>query len=238
MADEVQMIRAIEKACEFCERTFSHDELIEVLKADDDVQKQICLLNLERLDTQDEAELLVFHLTNQIGVVRECASRKINEFLAKNGETEQNGKYDNLFQTEYVIRSFLLAVNDINPNICRLIIETLPAIEDKAHFLDMLYERFGFVFEELEKLKRSNWYTKKLFNLYWCLEALSVLEAPIDERFEAVIQRCAGFREYTIREKTALVLSRLEATSPAVDEVKDLLKQDTNFYVKRLCEGF
>lgn len=236
MVENIEILKEIEKACEFCERNFTHKELMDVLRGDDDVQKQICLLKVDSLESQEEADLLVFHLTGHHGIVRESAAQKINELILN--KINLNRKYNNLFQTKYVMDSILLAVNDINPNICRLIIETLPAIEDKAYFLEKLYVRFEYVFEELEKLKRSNWYTKKLFNLYWCLEALAVIVAPVDARLESVLNRSGRFRDYTIREKTALVLLGLGETSFALEELKTLLKNDSNFYVKRFARNF
>lgn len=236
MVENIEILNKIEKTCEFCERNFTHKELMEVLRGDVDSQKQICLLKIDTLESQKEADLLVFHLTGHHGTVRESAAQKINEFVL--GKISPNGKYNNLFQTKYVMDSILLAVNDINPNICRLIIETLPAIEDKAYFLEKLYARFECVFEELEKLKRSNWYTKKLFNLYWCLEALAVIAAPVDSRLESVLNRSGRFRDYTIREKTALVLLGLGETPLALEELKKLLKNDHNFYVKRFAQNF
>ena len=117
-----------------------------------------------------------------------------------------------------------------------MIIEILPYIKDKDFFLSGLYERIDDVFDELEKLKRSNWYTKKLFNLYWCLEALAVLKAPVDKRLEYVLSKAGAFKDYTIREKTAMVLHYMTDTSPVIVELKEKLKNDNNFYVKRYSQ--
>ena len=144
--------------------------------------------------------------------------------------------YAAFFQTRHILDSLLKAVNDINPNICRMIIEILPYINEKEYFLENLYHRIDYVFEELEKLKRSNWYTKKLFNLYWCLEALAVIKAPADRRLEKVLEKSSVFRDYTIREKTAMVLSYLSETSPVLERIKENLKNDDNFYVKRYSQ--
>ncbi len=230
------LIKIIDEAGDFCERAFSHEELIEILKGEDDVKKQICLLKLEKLENEEEAMLLVFHLTDHHGIVRESCAQKISEFIL-------NGKYVNLFSEKYAADSFLRSINDINPNICRTMIEVLPIVMQgtlKEYFLERLYARFEEVFEELERLKRSNWYTKKLFNLYWCLETLAVLDAKIDERFFGVLSRTCAFREYTIREKSALVLSRADFSrkeSPSFSEellrLKESLKDDPNFYVRQ-----
>ena len=142
------------------------------------------------------------------------------------------------FQTKEIHDTLLKAANDINPNICRAIIEILPYVNDKNYLLDKLYKRFDEVFEELEKLKRSNWYTKKLFNLYWCLEALHALNPPYDKRIENVLSKTSKFKDYTIREKTAMVLSALVYSSEVLNNIKSALKTDDNFYVRRYSRDF
>ena len=101
-----------------------------------------------------------------------------------------------------------------------------------------LYKRFYEVYEELEKLKRSTWYTKKLFNLYWCLEALSNLQPQINKDFEDIIEQASKIKDYTIREKAAMVLSKLPETSEKIDKIKKALKDDENFYVRRYSQNF
>lgn len=226
MKEDIEIIKDIEKACEFCERDFSYEELIAVLKGENDVEKQICILKLKELKSQEDADLLVFHLTDHHGIVRESTAIKICELIC-------DERFSHLFQSEKILDSLLRAVNDINPNICRLIIDILPKIENKKHFLENLYKRFDFVFEEIEKLRRSNWYTKKLFNLYWCLESLASIKAPLNEDMERVLLRASKFREYTIREKVAMVVVSLDETSDVVDDIKSELSKDENFYVKR-----
>lgn len=236
MSEDVQMRinieKEIEKAAEFCEKEYSRIDIWDVLKIDSaqtpeiNIEKQICILKLDTILSQEEADLLAFHQTNHHGLIREACAQKINEFM-------KNPKCVQYFQTENISDILLKAVNDINPNICRLIIDVLPKLENKQYFLNNLYQRFEFVFDELEKLKRSNWYTKKLFNLYWCLESLAVLSAPADERIESVLQRSANFKDYTIREKTAMVLHFIESTTPILADIKEVLKTDDNYYVQR-----
>lgn len=236
MSENIQMINnietEIEKAVELCKKDYSRDDIWQILQInssenpDINIEKQICILKLDSVISQPEADLLVFHQTNHHGLIREATAQKINEFMKNSGFVQY-------FQTELISDTLLKAINDINPNICRLIIEILPKIENKQYFLDNLYKRFEVVFDELDKLKRSNWYTKKLFNLYWCLESLAVLNAPVDERMESVLKRSVVFRDYTIREKTAMVVHYLSETSSCIAEIKSLLKQDDNYYVKR-----
>ena len=236
MTNELKILNEIEKAVALCEKGYSHKEILDVLKTENDFEKQICLLKLDKITNQEEANLLVFQLTEHHGLIREATAIKINEF-AKNPNSVV------FFKTEQILDSLLKAVNDINPNICRLICDILPYvmennIVEKQYFLNNLYKRFYEIFEELEKLKRSNWYTKKLFNLYWSLEALGELKPNITETLENILQKTALFRDYTIREKTAMVLSLLEETSMTLEKIKTKLKNDDNFYVKRFSQKF
>lgn len=237
MSENIQIINNIEKEIEnaalLCSKEYSDADIFSILKIEStednkelDVEKQICILKLSTIKSQDEANVLVHHLTQHHGLIREATAQKINEFLSTK-------EYSMYFQTKVIADSLLKAVNDINPNICRTIIEVLPCLKNKNYFLSNLYERIEVVFAEIEKLKRSNWYTKKVFNLYWCLEALAVLKAPIDEKLESVLCRSAKFRDYTIREKTAMVISMLNNTSTEIDKIKAVLKNDDNFYVKQ-----
>ena len=239
MNKDVQMINKIEtdieKAAKFCEKKYSTEEIFNILKIssidypEKDIEKQMCIFKIAEISSQEEADILVFHLTNHPALIREACANKINELLKQE-------KFCIFFQTKEIADSFLNAVNDINPNICRLIIEILPCLKEKEYFLTGLYKRIDYVFEELEKLKRSNWYTKKLFNLYWCLEALANLKAPVDKRLEKALIKAGNFKDYTIREKTAMVLHYIRETNPELETLKEKLKQDENFYVKRYSQ--
>lgn len=222
----------IEKAVELCQKVYSRANILSIMQImsfeqpEINVEKQICILKLDDINSQEEADLLVFHLTNHHGLIREASAQKINEFM-------KHSAFVKFFQTETILDSLLKAINDINPNICRLIIEILPNIDNKDYFLAGLYKRFNIVFEEIEKLKRSNWYTKKLFNLYWCLEALATLNPQINENIESILLKAIKFREYTIREKVAMVLSCCYPITAAINDFRSVLKEDDNFYVKR-----
>ncbi len=237
MSEDIKILNEIEKAVILCEKEHTRDEIFDLLKTSSesdsqiDVEKQICILKLEDVRNQQEADLLVYHLTEHHGLIREACAHKINEFM-------QNPSLQNFFQTTKISDALLKAVNDINPNICRLIIDVLPYLKDKKYFLNNLYNRFDVIFDELEKLKRSNWYTKKLFNLYWGLEALCALSPDCDSKLQNVLQQCLKIREYTIREKTAMLLDSLKSDKDFINQAKQLLAQDTNYYVKRYAKNW
>ena len=236
MHDEIQILNEIEKAAGLCKKEYSHSDIIDVMKTENDFEKQICILKLQKLESQEEADLLIFQLTGHHGLIREAAAAKISEFIL-------NNRFLELFLNEKALTSLLKTVNDINPNICRMICSALPNLltdnnKEKQIFLKLLYQRFDEVFEELERLKRSNWYTKKLFNLYWCLEALAMTKPPVDIQLEKILEQASKIRDYTIREKTAFVLSKIESSSSKLNEIKSRLKTDDNFYVKRYSKAF
>lgn len=235
MCENIKILNEIQKAVEFCERKYTQEEIYRILELDSatnpqtDVEKQICILKLSDIPSQSEANLLVFHLTNHHGLIREAVATKINEFL-------KNPKTCTYFQSRDIMQSLLKAVNDINPNICRTIIEVLPYIQEKDYLKNGLYQTIDTIFLQLEMLKRSNKYTKKLFNLYWCLEALSQLEPATDGNLEILLKKCLTIRDYTIREKTAYLINCLKNHNGVVEEVKKHLKEDSNYYVKRYTE--
>ena len=137
------------------------------------------------------------------------------------------------FQTSFAKEKFLRAVNDVNPNICRMIIEILPYLQEKSEFLDALYDITLEVIEEAEKLNvrnRSHLYTKKIFNLYWCLEAVSQIVENTDKKLKQIVEKTYNSEEYTVREKTAKVIKKLN--TPEFDRYLKSLENDENFYVR------
>ena len=215
------------RACELCEKNFSYDELFEILKNGTDDEKQICILKIPRINSQQDADLLLFHLTNQHGTVREAAAEKINE-LMKNGCA-------NFFQTDFAREKLLCAINDVNPNICRFIIEILPLLNEsqKKKFFDELYDltlKVSYEARELNVRNRSHVYTKKIFNLYWCLETISAIVEKPSEKLGKIIEETFDSEEYTIREKTAKFLKKVNAKQYA--HFFKIMQNDENFYVK------
>ena len=43
-------MKTLSKAIEYCDTAFSHEEIINVLSSDDDIKKQLCILNLNNLN--------------------------------------------------------------------------------------------------------------------------------------------------------------------------------------------
>ena len=250
-----------ETACNLCEREFTHDEIINIIHSDNDIEKQICILKLQGVNSQAEADLLVFNLTNHHGIIRESVAIKLNELMCVSrvwrleeadecqrrrakpvdGDVrvlEQNSTGANFcqfFQTEKILNTLLDAIIDINPNICRLVIESLAGINDKKSFFGKLYNR---VVEEINDALAMNIrnkgyaYSRKVFKIFWYMEAVSELGYFEDEaKIQELLLKTYKFKDYTIREKSAklaaLVLGKYEIT-----DIVNTLKNDENYFVR------
>lgn len=218
-------MKMLSEAIKCCEDSYSHDDIIQVLKSDDDIKKQFCLIELKEINSQEEANILVFNLTNHSGPIRETSAFKIGELICQN-------EYKKYFQIKEIIDTFVKSITDINPSVSRYSVEFIKYVDD----VEYLYKR---IIEEIEKTlaqtdetvkNRSYVQNKKNFNLYWNLEAIISLSEKItpDEKIIEILRKTAKFNDYTIREKTAKVAANLE-----LKQILNLLKYDDNVYVKK-----
>lgn len=226
--DIENIIHNTETACKLCEQDFDYESIINILKTGNDNEKQICILKLDRLTNQQDANLLIKHLTNHHGIVREAVAIALNDLVLEKKQTQY-------IQTEEILNTLVNAVNDVNPNICRLIIDILPAINNKEYFLSKLYDRTLMTIKEADELNvrcRTHMYTKKIFNLYWCMEAISAIINQTSERLEKIIEQTSLSEEYTIREKTAKIICSVSNPTKKINRISELLINDENFYVR------
>lgn len=212
------------KAYELFDYNFSKSEIFDILKSDDDIKKQVCLIKLKTINSQEEAKLLVSVLTGQHGPVREICSFKINEFLKIEEDRE--------FFCGNEVRDILLnGLNDIIPTVARNILEVIKFLPEQEKVRNSLEKRIINLFdmpEEIESLSNHE-IIKKTFKLYWYLETLAEI-APMcqnDDDFHEIIKNTYCHEDYTIREKVAKILSQVDG----FDEFKAALKKDTNPYV-------
>ena len=218
-----------EQALEMSEKDFSHEELIEMLEKGNIPQKQIAALKLDTVNNQDEASLLVSNLTGCDGKIREAVALKINQILI----LEPN-KYFLFIYPEV----FANASIDINGNICRLVLDSVKVLIISAKFKEKYIQRIlCFINESFTELDnfifRDKKYVinKQLFKLYWCLEALKLFAEELpQELILPILSRTAKEREYTIREKTAQILVKLN--SEKFLKLVESLKLDENYYVR------
>ena len=214
------------RAYELFAEKFSHEEIFDVLKDSDDIKKQVCLLNLDKINSAEEAKILVSVLTGQHGPVREICSAKINEFL-------KNSEFIKFFDDEQISKTILDALNDIIPTVARNISEVINLFPQKEYLKEKLYERISEVancpFDEMPSGKHE--ISRTNFKLYWYLDALYYLTNEDDnsEILCEIIKKSYNHEDYTIREKVAALLSKLNG----FDEFKKVLLKDENPYVAR-----
>ncbi len=230
MNDYKNIIKNTEKACALCEKPFSHEEIINIIKGNNDLEKQICILRLEEIHSEQEAHLLIDNLTNQHGIIREAIAFKINEFM-------QNKNFNTFFQSKKAMDIILDAVIDMNPNICRQIIEILPFIIDKEYIFTSLYSRTMSVINEAKTMNRRNRgyiYSKKIFKLFWYMESIAVLGYFSNTgAIKEIIEQTCHFEDYTIREKCAKIIAH-SGREIELSKYKNILLNDENFFVRRM----
>lgn len=220
-----------ELACELSDKSFSHSELIEMLKDGNVPQKQYAALNLDSINNSKEGEILVRNLTGCDGKIREAVALKINQMLTS----------DSFSISPYIYpfpEIFADASIDINANICRLVIDSVMILKNNSDFKEKYLKKIllfiNEAFTEMDKfIFRDKKYVinKQLFKLYWCLEGLKLFvnDIPSNRLFE-ILEKTSQVKEYTIREKTAQILALTDNTifMPLINN----LKKDENYYVK------
>ena len=223
-----------EQALEMSEKEFSHSELIEMLRVGNIPQKQIAALKLDMVEGAEDAKVLISNLTGCDGKIREAVALKINKLLFQNGE---------LYSLFLFPEIFAAASIDINANICRLVIDSVSILKKDEGFKNLyLSKMMSYIqesFDELDKfIFRDKKYVinKQLFKLYWCLEALKLFKDTLSEKeLYPILERTSLEREYTIREKSAQIVADL--SSKKYDLIKDRLKSDENYYVRKALEN-
>lgn len=211
-----------------------YNDLIALLGSNDIKKKHFAVLELEEIKSRNDAKILVSNLINQDGKIREVVAFKINEFC-------QNPQYIEYFIDEDIFSTILQGIMDINGNICRYIV-TCGLFNNKdfqAYLCSKLPESIIKILEVIQKLdKNEKQYkiSKRNFQLYWCLEALSnIIDVISFDAIKQILFETGEFEDYTIREKTAKILSKIN--NPEIENLKNKLKNDENYYVRRFLES-
>lgn len=217
-----------EKALLLSEKDFTQEELLSILSGDNILEKQIALIKINILNNKKEAEILLSNLTGQDTRIRENTAYKIHDLF--------QSKYNAHFQHDEFINIFVNGVLDVNPSVCRAIIDSIQYIENKQLFFDILLNKIDLIMENLPKYgNKTHDISKKLFNLYWALEALSELKEIYQNNFEKIkklLLNTYDFSEYTIREKVAKILNITNFNDDELKNLKQKLINDENFYVR------
>ena len=222
-------MQMLSEAVKYCEKNFLHEDIINTLYTDNDLKKQLCLIELKEIKSQEDANVLVRNLTGHSGPVRETASYKILDLI-------QQEKYNIFFQEKNILNTFIKAITDINPSVSRNTVEILKYVIDKQYIYIGIIQEINNTLTELQNIKQNRSYVanKKNFNLYWNLEALSSIADIVSagEELVEILNKTANSNDYTIREKTAKVAIIYSQFKPELNKFVDILKNDDNFYVK------
>jgi hypothetical protein len=221
------------QALKLYEQDYTHEQLIEFLKSGNIVQKQISALKLDGILSKYDAQVLLSNLTGQDGKIREAVSMRINEFM-------NNPQYIMYFEAENNYKIFLDAIVDINANICRNVINAITNLKNNSEFCNKFCADLVIMTNELlDIIEKFNFQegkykvNKEVFKLYWCLETAYEFYYKINfEDLKQIIIRSKDIQEYTIREKTAKILSR-NFDDEELTNIKNKLKNDENYYVRR-----
>ena len=221
------------RALELYATELPHQELINLLADGNIVQKQIAALKLDNINTQQEAEILMANLVGQDGKIREAVSFRLQEFL-------KDKALHKLFINNAFSDIFLAAIVDINGNICRNIIAAISYLKDypefNGYFCDKLIEQTKNLISKVQEFDfQEGKYkiNKEVFKLYWCLETICSFTEYINQYIlKEILRQTKNIGEYTIREKTAKILSLIPCDNE-LSAMKQELKQDRNYYVRR-----
>lgn len=208
----------------------AHKRLITLLQSGSVAEKQAATISLETIKNENEAEILINNLTNCDGKIREAVSFRLREFVPQNPT----------FYAKFA-SVFLDAIIDINGNICRNTIDAIKSLksfdEFTSEFAKNLVERTLAIippikaFDIQEGKYKIN---KEVFKLYWYLETISEFSEFIrHEDLLEILTDTKDINDYTIREKTAKILSKLDDFQE-FSSLRQELKQDKNYYVRRV----
>lgn len=217
-----------------CNIDFCYDEIIENLKNDnaDDFTKIFSVINLSKINSQQDADTFINHLTNHSTPIREAVSLKLEEL---------GSCYFEYFINDFAKEKILSSIIDINPNVSRAVCSLFEKEKRFSYLQKDIIERIESLLDEIQKDKdiKDDFYSKttknhaknkKLFSLYWNLEALSILtDGKYNSKVLKIIETTIKFKDYTIREKSAKILSKID--NPPI-ELLNFTKSDQNFYVK------
>lgn len=215
------------------EQEIPQNELLEMLKDGNIVQKQIAALKITEIKNTSDAQILTDNLVGQDGKIREAVSLKVNEFI-------QNSEFSLYFHDKKIYDIFLKALIDVNSNVCRNILSAITTMKNDSEFCNYFTENLIKLTNELvEKVKEFDFQdgkykvNKELFKLYWCLEGIYEFTDSINiEILKNIIRKTKDIDEYTIREKTAKILSK-NFDDTELTEIRNKLKKDKNYYVRR-----
>ena len=234
--DESLIDILIKKAADVVQKDYKKEEIVAILKSEDELEKPMAIMSLENIKDKTDADLLIDNLTGCDGRIREASAVKISEFL-------QNPNTCEYFLNEESVKTILNGIMDINPNVGRNLIDGVKECKQMQILLQpYLIKKIEEIIIKLKEISSSKFKENKLnnrknhaknkimFNLYWALEALYYTDLDENpEMFLEILNFTSCLFDYTIREKAAKILSKMKNPPPVL---LHKLKNDENFYVK------
>ncbi|MDD3149404.1 MAG: hypothetical protein PHV68_01090 [Candidatus Gastranaerophilales bacterium] len=214
-------------------QNIDYDELIDYLKSDDSNLQLLALLKLDTIKSSQDADFIVSLLNVPNSRTRELTSVTLQKLLSKQ-------ELFIFFDNESFYSTVIETIKDINPNVCRNVIEFLQYFPDKKFALNKIVQNTNEILNLLEsqKNKKGHVYKKTEFHLYWNLKAINYLLEKFEFDFKPeniikLLETTAQNPDYTLREQTAFIISNLKNCCEKVNEIKQKLLLDENFYVKK-----
>ena len=224
------------QAVSLFEKDLSQKDLLKLLSEGNIAQKQIAALRIDHLDSKEEALILIQNLVGQDGKIREAVSLKTLELAQKSA-------YIELFNSQEIYDILLQAIIDVNSIVCRNIISTIILLKTQQNFCEYFCPKLISLTNNLiEKVKEFDFQdgkykvNKEVFKLYWCLETICELTDFINiETLKIILKQTQYINEYTIREKTAKILSKNFDDSELCQIRNKLKSADFNtFYIPHI----
>ncbi len=188
------------------------------------------IINTDSFADFNHAHEFINQLTNHSTPTREAVALKLEDIIKDN---------INYFLDDFSIQKINDAIIDINPNVSRAICSILSKNKEfHTPLEDKIILKIESILEDLLNSgenahlqnNKSHAKNKKMFALYWLLEALSICQSPKNtQKILKILNVTINFCDYTIREKTAKILSLMD--NPP-DELLQKANIDQNFYVK------
>lgn len=216
------------KALELSNNEHSYESLISLLSSNKIADRQFAALELTKILSKNDAIKLVNNLFGQDGKIREAVAYKINELMH-----DENSRI--YFLAEEIFEKLVFGIMDINGNVCRNIIEITQIAEFKNYLAEKILPLIEETLKKIDTLsehEKQYVISKRNFQLYWLLEALSKITDKISyEKIVKYLEKTAEFEDYTVREKTAKILSKYNDVQ--TKHLKEKLLDDENYYVKK-----
>lgn len=220
-------------ALKLVEKDLSRQELLDMLKNGNIVEKQLAALRIDKVCSEAEAAVFIDNLTGQDGKIREAVSMKINEFMS-------NPQCLPFFETTQSYDVFLEAIIDINANICRNIISAISNLKQNSVFCKYFTQKLTQktlalidIIKDFDFQDGKYKVNKEVFKLYWCLETIYEFSDSMEfAALKKIILTAKNIDEYTIREKAAKILTK-NFSDADLENARQQLKNDKNYYVRR-----